>query len=106
MIWTENYNFTPSIVGLTYLGPSIGAIVAIVYCGYADHKFLLWQTKRKNGVREPEDRLWLLILMAILMPAALILWGVGAANHIHWFGLIAGTFLIGFCNPPMGSLPL
>lgn len=106
MLWTQNYGFSASKVGLSYLAPSLGSIVAIAYCGFADHKFLLWQTRRKNGIREPEDRLWLLLLMAVLMPTALILWGVGAARHIHWFGLIVGTFLIGFCNPPMGSMPI
>lgn len=106
MIWTTQYDWNASLVGLAYLGPTIGAVLAIVYCGYADHKFLLWQTRRKNGIREPEHRLWLLILPALLFPTALILWGVGAAKHIHWFGLVFGTFLIGFCNPPMGSIPL
>ncbi|BEJ15009.1 hypothetical protein CspHIS471_0407760 [Cutaneotrichosporon sp. HIS471] len=106
MLWTQNYGFSASKVGLSYLAPTLGAILAIGYCGFADHKFLLWQTKRKNGIREPEDRLWLLVLMALLMPTALILWGVGAARHIHWFGLIVGSFLIGFCNPPMGSIPI
>jgi MFS family permease len=106
MLLTQVYGFSASKVGLSYLAPSIGSILAIGYAGYADQKFFLWQTRRKNGVREPEDRLWLLLLMAVLMPTALILWGVGAARQIHWMGLMAGTFLIGFCNPPMGSMPL
>lgn len=37
---------------------------------------------------EAEFRLWPFALCMILVPGSLILWGVGAAHGIHWFGLI------------------
>jgi prolipoprotein diacylglyceryltransferase len=55
---------------------------------------------------EPEHRLWLYSVLLVLTPAGLILWGVGAAHEIHWFGLVfamgimAATITIG-CQLPV-----
>jgi hypothetical protein len=44
---------------------------------------------RKNGgISEPEHRLWLFTVSTIVLPASLILWGVGAAHQVHWSGLV------------------
>ena len=45
-----------------------------------------------------EYRLWLFGISALLIPGGLILWGVGAAYNIQWFGLIFAMGLIGFTN--------
>jgi hypothetical protein len=37
---------------------------------------------------EAEHRLWPFAAMLLIVPFGLILWGVGAAQHVHWFGLI------------------
>jgi hypothetical protein len=42
---------------------------------------------------EPEQRLWPFVANVIIVPASLILWGVGAAEGVHWFGL-----LVAFCT--------
>ena len=47
---------------------------------------------------QSEYRLWLFTLSIPLVPGGLILWGVGAAHHVHWFGLIFAMGLIGFIN--------
>ena len=45
-----------------------------------------------------EYRLWLFSLSVLLVPGSLILWGVGAAHNIHWFGLIFAMGIIAFTN--------
>lgn len=52
--------------------------------------------RRNKGVMESEQRLWLFSLSALLVPVGLILWGVGAAHGIHWFGVVFAMGLIGF----------
>ena len=47
---------------------------------------------------EPEHRLWLFSISLFLLPAGLILWGVGAAHAVHWFGIIFAMGMIGFTN--------
>ena len=43
---------------------------------------------------ESEHRLWMFSVSLILIPGSLILWGVGAAHGIHWFGLIVAMCVI------------
>ena len=47
---------------------------------------------------ESEYRLWLFGVSTVLLPGGLILWGVGAAHSIQWFGLIFAMGVIGFTN--------
>ena len=47
---------------------------------------------------ESEQRLWLFSLSALLIPGGLILWGVGAAHGVHWFGVVFAMGVIGFTN--------
>jgi hypothetical protein len=55
-------------------------------------------TRRNKGVMEPEFRLWMFLLPMVLIPSCLILWGVGAAHQIHWFGLIVAMGGLAFCS--------
>lgn len=47
---------------------------------------------------ESEQRLWLFTLSALLIPGGLILWGVGAAHHVQWFGIVFAMGVIGITN--------
>ena len=47
---------------------------------------------------ESEGRLWLFGISSILLPGGLILWGVGAAHEIHWFGLVFAMGVIAVTN--------
>lgn len=47
---------------------------------------------------QSEYRLWLFSISILLVPFSLILWGVGAAHNVQWFGLIFAEGLIGFTN--------
>lgn len=47
---------------------------------------------------EAEHRLWPFMVCFILVPCSLILWGVGAAHEIHWFGLLVAISMLGFSN--------
>lgn len=92
------YNFSSSMVGLSYVSPLLGVAAGSAYSGFIGDKIVLYLARRNKGVLEPEQRLWLFALSALFIPASLILWGVGAAHHIHWFGLIVAMFLIAITN--------
>lgn len=47
---------------------------------------------------EAEQRLWPFAACVIIVPASLILWGVGAAHNVHWFGLIVAMCTLAFTN--------
>ncbi|KAI7369184.1 MFS general substrate transporter [Hortaea werneckii] len=92
------YNFSSSMVGLSYLSCLLGVIAAAVYTGYFSDWMALKLARRNNGIFEPEHRLWGFALPTLVLPASLILWGVGAAHGVHWFGLIVAMFGTAFCN--------
>lgn len=100
------FNFSASMVGLTYLGPMLGACVAFLWSGYAADRWLMYYVRKKGGVREPEHRLWLLALNAIVCPVGLILWGVGAGRGIHWFGLVFGGSMVAFTSATGGAFAI
>ncbi|KAL4902562.1 hypothetical protein BDW74DRAFT_169459 [Aspergillus multicolor] len=61
--------------------------------------YLTLKLARRNvGVMEAEHRLYPFALCLILVPASLILWGVGAAHGIHWFGLLVAMCLLALTN--------
>ena len=81
------YNFSPAIIGLTYVSCLIGVCLGAAWSGRLGDLIMLRIARRNGGIVESEHRLWLFVVSAILIPFSLLLWGVGAAHSIHWFGL-------------------
>ncbi|KAJ0421069.1 kinase-like domain-containing protein [Aspergillus carlsbadensis] len=65
-------------------------------------RFSDWLTiklaRRNGGIMEAEHRLWPFSLCLILVPGSLLLWGVGAAHGVHWFGLLVAMCLLAMTN--------
>ena len=55
---------------------------------------------------EPEHRLWLYTVLMLFIPGGLFLWGIGAANQIHWFGLVFSMGMLGFALTIGCQLPI
>jgi len=94
----EPYNFAASMVGVAYVSPLIGVFLGAAYTGKFGDWFMVRMARAKGGVMEPEHRLWLFCASMVLIPFGLILWGVGAAQHVHWFGLIFAMCIIALTN--------
>lgn len=90
----DPYNFTPDKVGLCYISSCVVVFISSIYGGYVSDKLRINLAKRNDGVSEPEHRLWVLIAYLVLCPAMLVLWGVGAADKIHWFPIILGMGVV------------
>ncbi|KAK7510693.1 serine/threonine kinase 16 [Phyllosticta citriasiana] len=98
LILGTNYGFKASMVGLSYLSPLIGVVIASFYTGPIGDVFVLWRARKNRGILEPEFRLWLFAPSLVVLPAGLILWGVGAAHSVHWFGLVFAAGAIACTN--------
>ncbi|CAK7199693.1 hypothetical protein SEUCBS139899_002376 [Sporothrix eucalyptigena] len=98
------YNFRASMVGLSSIASLIGAIIGSVFGGQITDAFTLRLVRRNNGVFEPEMRLWLFAVPMIIIPASILLYGVGAAHGVHWIGILIGTGALSAANT--ASVPL
>ncbi|KAK4165543.1 putative transporter [Cladorrhinum sp. PSN259] len=103
---SDPYNWTSVLVGSIYTGPIIGAAFGCIWAGIIADRMTLWLARRNNGVREPEYRLWPLLHTSLLSCIGLIIWGVGAANHVHWAVLATGLGILTFGVVAGGSVAL
>lgn len=96
--WSEPpWNYGDAAVGLMNVPCIIGAVLGCTYGGWLSDRFVLWVAHRwRSGVSEAEDRLWLLLPLAISNPAGLVLFGVGTARGWDWPAPYVGLGLIGF----------
>lgn len=92
----EPYNFGSSMVGLSYLSCCVGVIVGSLVSGRLSDWLIIKLARRNNGIMEAEYRLWPFASCLLTVPGGLILWGVGAQQGVHWFGLIFALFCLSF----------
>jgi MFS family permease len=88
------YNFSISQQGLTFIAPCIGNIFAAFCCGYLNDILGVFSARRNHGVFEPEMRLPVVAIPALLVPAGLAMFGVGVAKHAHWIVPVVGDGLV------------
>lgn len=80
----EAYGFEAYQVGLCFIAAIIGSLVGIPAGGQLGDWVADALTKRNGGIREPEMRLPAISLATITAPLALILYGVGIEQKLHW----------------------
>ncbi|KAJ9623315.1 hypothetical protein H2204_011221 [Knufia peltigerae] len=82
------YNFSSSMVGLSYLSCCVGVIVGSLISGRLSDWLTIKLASRNGGFMEAEHRLWPFVICVVVIPSASILWGVGASYSISWVGLV------------------
>ncbi|KAL4957812.1 MFS general substrate transporter [Aspergillus filifer] len=92
------YNFSSSMVGLSYLACCLGVILGSFFTGRFSDWLTIKLARQNGGIMEAEQRLWPFSLCVILVPGSLLLWGVGAAHEVHWFGLLVAMCLLALTN--------
>ncbi|EEA26816.1 hypothetical protein TMatcc_004895 [Talaromyces marneffei ATCC 18224] len=100
------YDFSAALVGLSYVAPLIGATIAGVVSGPVADWLTLRLASRLGGLREPEQRLWGLVVYCLLMPGGLLLWGLGTYHQVHWAVILLGGLFCGYCNVSGGAYAL
>jgi hypothetical protein len=90
------YNFSLGDVALTSIAPTLGNLVGIVYGGYCNDLYVRYQRKKHDGKFQPEMRLPMLLLTALLGPGGLILFGVGTQYQAPWIVPLIGEFMTYF----------
>jgi hypothetical protein len=84
-IWTQPpYNFSKVQVGLAYCGPAIGFVIIAVVCVVFIDRIYNYLSHRNNDDGQPEYRLPLANLGAILLPISLFWFGWTIDARMSW----------------------
>ncbi|UKZ81785.1 hypothetical protein TrVFT333_009558 [Trichoderma virens FT-333] len=104
--FSQVYKFEPYQSGLCFISALIGSLIGIAFGGKFTDIVADYFTKRNGGVREPEMRIPAIIISLLAAPTALVLYGVGIQNRLHWMvptlglGLPCFGFLLSFYTNP------
>ncbi|CAG7915919.1 unnamed protein product [Penicillium olsonii] len=95
--WYEApWNYSDAAVGIMNVPTLIGAVIGCIYGGWFSDFFVVWMSRRNNGIFEAEQRLWLLVPVAFIGPAGLMLFGIGSDKGWDWPLPYLGLGFIGF----------
>lgn len=96
----DQYGFSTSIVGLTFLGLGVGNLVGLAVISSLLDKLLKDKSKvteaNPDGERKPEYRLLPLEWSSLSLPIGLFLYGWTMQYQVHWIVPIIGTAIYGF----------
>jgi len=90
------YSWSPMINGLINIPGLLGNILGGYAGGWLVDVFCDWRARRNNGVFEPEGRLYLLALPAVITAAGCVLFGYGVERTLHWISLFIGYGMVSF----------
>ncbi|KAL0938790.1 uncharacterized protein CTRU02_205400 [Colletotrichum truncatum] len=94
--FNTTYGFDAWQIGLCFVSGIIGALLGIPAGGHLGDKIADWFTRRNGGIRYPEMRLPGMVISMITTPLALVLYGVGIENQLHWICPTIGLGLLTF----------
>ncbi|RKK12223.1 hypothetical protein BFJ66_g5438 [Fusarium oxysporum f. sp. cepae] len=89
------YNFTPAQMGLMYIPLMIGSFMGVFIGGALADWLLIRMVRKSDGIHEPENRLWVYLLVPLLAATGCLLYGVGASTGVYWVLQCIRLFLIG-----------
>ncbi|KAH6708836.1 major facilitator superfamily domain-containing protein [Leptodontidium sp. MPI-SDFR-AT-0119] len=90
------YGFKAYQAGLCYIAAILGSLLGILLGGPFSDWVADYFTRRNGGIREPEMRLPAIMLAVVASPLALLLYGFGIQNQMHWVVPTMGLFFISF----------
>lgn len=102
----EPYSYSNNAIGLMNIACIIGAVVGCLYAGFVSDYFVYYMATRRNGIKEPERRLYLMFPTAIISPLGMFIFGIGTHHQWHWVPSYIGLGMIGFGWGCAGDLSL
>ncbi|KAL4963852.1 MFS transporter [Aspergillus stella-maris] len=90
MVFEGQYDFSPGIAGLAYLGIGIGFLLGLYISAVTSDRILLKLAARNGGKHEPEMRLTQLLFWACILPVSFFWYGWSVEKRTHWIVPIIG----------------
>jgi len=101
-IFTIEYNFNASQIGLTNLGGIVGIVLAICISGPLTDWGTIWLAKRNKGIYEPEFRIFFISTMLFGI-FGYVGWAVGTVHNMPWIGAVACIAMANFSMVVSGA---
>ncbi|KAJ0330135.1 hypothetical protein COL922a_012542, partial [Colletotrichum nupharicola] len=83
MFAAPQYDFSTAGVGLMLIGPFIGNMIGSVYGGIFGDWIVVRLARKNRGIFEPEMRLYVLFIPALLMGVGVVIFGITADRWYH-----------------------
>ncbi|KAJ8523070.1 hypothetical protein ONZ45_g448 [Pleurotus djamor] len=101
-IFTLEYGFNASQIGLTNLGGIVGIVLAMLVSGPLTDWGTVWLSKRNKGIYEPEFRIIFIttMLFGVFGYAG---WAVGTSHNMPWIGAVACITMANFSMVVSGA---
>ncbi|KAK4543369.1 hypothetical protein LTR36_005512 [Oleoguttula mirabilis] len=90
------YNWKADINGLINIPGILGNLIGAWMGGWVVDRYSDWRSKKNAGVFQPETRLHLLFIPALIVPAGCLAFGYGVAESLHWTSLFIGYGMVAF----------
>lgn len=94
-VYGSIYGFSTTEVGLAYLGPGIGFLVAVWFLVPKIDTIYNQLTEKNKGVSKPEFRLPIANIGAVLLPVSLLCFAWTVQYYVHFMVPIVATFFFG-----------
>ncbi|KAK5112425.1 hypothetical protein LTR85_011534 [Meristemomyces frigidus] len=88
------YNWKPDINGLINIPGILGNLIGAWLGGWVVDRYSDWRSKKNAGVFQPETRLHLLFIPAVIVPAGCLAFGYGVADSLNWTSLFFGYGMV------------
>ena len=95
------YNMSTGVSGLINIPATIGALIG-AYCGRLTDLYGERQARKNDGVFEPETRLVALVVPFFVVPAGLLMYGLGIQHETSWAVPFIG---LGFLSFGLAAIP-
>ncbi|PVH97402.1 MFS general substrate transporter [Periconia macrospinosa] len=90
----KQYGFSASQSGLAYLGMTVGFTISQFTAGLLSDSYIRKKTRNGELPAKPEQRLPILMIGAVMLPAGFIVYGWGLQYQVHWIVPIIGSAMI------------
>ena len=94
-IWSGEYGFSTTQVGLMYLGPGLGFLLCVWFIVPKIDTVFNHLTKKHDDESKPEYRLPLANIGAVLIPISLLWFAWCVEYRVHWAPTILSTVFFG-----------
>ncbi|GAM34924.1 hypothetical protein TCE0_015r02826 [Talaromyces pinophilus] len=100
------YNFSPYQVGLMSIPRMIGVTIGAVIVGPLSDWWVVFLSRRRNGIFEPEMRLWCMIPFLPFVVAGALLFAIGLSDHRSWPVIAVGLVLYNIGVTPINTVTI